>query len=346
MPRILFPDLRAFVHDALRSAGVPEHVASVEADITAEVDLCGVHSHGVRMLPATIANLQEGVTNGDPSLDAIQSTPAAILLEGNHGIGRYVSATAMDRACDLAEQSGVGLVLLRNAAHWGRSYSYARRAAMKGFVGLAFTNTITLFPAWGASEKTLGNNPMGIGIPHGEDPVVIDMAMMQSYVGRIRERAQTGEPIPSNWALDANGKPTEDASAAIDAMRFLPMGGHKGSSLAFVIELLTAGLAGGLLCNEMGADGKPTDSGGASSKCFIAFKPFGEWLPERVHTLKSHLESAPRFEEQGDLLWPGQRSSRDRKRQLEEGIDLPNALVDVVNTLATERGLNVTWIEE
>lgn len=344
MPLISFPDLRDFIFRALRSAGVPEHVANIEADITAEVDLCGVHSHGVRMLPMTIGNIEKGGTNPDPSLDVIDESPASVLMEANHGIGRYVSAIAMDSAIHLANESGVGLVLVRNVAHWGRSYSYARRAALKGFVGMAYTNTIKLFPAWGASERTLGNNPMGIGIPHGEDPVVLDMAMMQSSVGRIREAAETGDRIPLNWALDSEGNPTDDAKVAMEASRFLPMGGHKGSAMAFCIELLTAGLAGGLLCQEIGADGNRSDSEGSSSKCFIAFKPFGDWLPERVDSLKQHLSSSARFPEQGDLFWPGQRSSNDRRRQMEEGIDLPEGVVKAVNEIAEERDLDVRWM--
>jgi len=68
------------------------------------------------MLPATIANIRRGVTNPDPALDVIAQSPASVLLEGNHGIGRFVSATAMDRAAEMAEQSGVGLVLVRNVA--------------------------------------------------------------------------------------------------------------------------------------------------------------------------------------------------------------------------------------
>ena len=83
--------------------------------------------------------------------------------------------------------------------------------------------------------------------------------------------------------------PTNDPQAIIESGRFLPMGSHKGSGLAFMVELLTAGLANGLLCFEQGTMHHPTDTAGGSSKLFIAIKPFGDWLPGRLSDLKSHL---------------------------------------------------------
>ena len=43
--------------------------------------------------------------------------------------------------------------------------------------------------------------------------------------------AQLGEPIPEGWALDAAGRATTDAKAAL-AGTMLPMGDAKGVALA------------------------------------------------------------------------------------------------------------------
>jgi (2R)-3-sulfolactate dehydrogenase (NADP+) len=128
-------------------------------------------------------------------------------------------------------------------------------------IGLAFTNATANFPAWGTSVSSLGNNPFAIGIPAGKsgEPVVLDMAMTQAAIRRIMDAAESGEPVPVGWGLDEEGRATTDPRAILASRRFLPMGRHKGSSLAFVIELLTAGLTGGLLCFEQGKDGKPDD---------------------------------------------------------------------------------------
>ena len=227
----------------------------------------------------------------------------------------------------------------------GRAHSYALRAARRGFVGLAFTNAIANFPAWGTSAPSLGNNPIAIGIPAAPDqePAVLDLAMTQSSVSRVRMAAATGEKVPLGWGLDRQGRPTEDPQAIIDSGRFLPMGQHKGSGLAFMVEMLTGGLAGGLLAFEQGILNNPTDTEGGSAKLFIAIRPFGDWLPQRLAELKEHLKNAPPAPEQGDIQWPGEGSFLRRQAYLEQGIPLPDALCDDLEILAAELAIPAPW---
>ena len=212
-------------------------------------------------------------------------------------------------------------------------------------IGLAFTNAIINFPAWGTSTASLGNNPMAIGVPveHGGEPVVLDIAMTQTAIGRVREAAEAGQRVPLGWGLDAAGKPTTDPAVIVESERFLPMGEHKGSGLAFMIELLTAGLAGGLLCYELGIEGRPTDTSGGSSKLFIAIRPHGDWLNERTASLKSFLKSAPAAEEQGEAQWPGEGSYRRRNEYLADGIPIPLTLAAELEMLAQELSVPLNW---
>jgi LDH2 family malate/lactate/ureidoglycolate dehydrogenase len=335
-----------FFKDALMAVGVPSHVAEIEAKIGAEVDLCGVHSHGVRLLSTTVENIRQGLTNPNPKLKLILEYPASILAETDRGIGRYMSALGMDMAMEKAKTYGIGAVAIRGVAHWGRGYSYALRAARAGMIGLAFTNAIVNFPAWGTSVPSLGNNPMAIGIPAGdhEEPLVLDMAMTQTAIGRVREAAEKGQRVPLSWGLNEQGKPTNDPAEIIKSGRYLPMGEHKGSGLAFMIELLTAGLAGGWLCFEQGKDGQPTDTAGGSTKFFIAIKPFSmDWLSEHVAALKSHLKSAPPALEQGEAQWPGERSYRCKTEYLAHGIPIPIKLAADMETLARKLSVSLRW---
>ena len=343
--RIAHRDLVQFFKDALGAVGVPPHVAQIEAEIGAEVDLCGVHTHGARLLPTMVEHIRMGRTNGAPELKLVAEYPASVLYETDRGLGRYVSALCMDRATDKARKYGIGSVAVRGVAHWGRAHSYALRAAEQGLVGLCFTNAIVNFAAWGTSAPSLGNNPIAIGVP-GDKPVVLDMAMTQSSVSRVRMAAAAGEKVPLGWGLDAAGKPTEDPHAIIDSGRFLPMGGHKGSALAFMVELLTAGLANGLLCFEQGALQNPTDTAGGSAKLFVAIKPFGDWLPGRLAELTAHLKTAPGAPEQGEARWPGEGSFSRRTEYQHEGIPLPEPLVTELDRLAAELELQLHWLRE
>jgi len=327
---------------------VPEEIASVEADIAAEVDLFGVQSHGVQLLPTVVEHLKKGLINPAPELKPMVDFGAAALFDGDRGIGRYVSALAMDEAVRRASEFGVGLVSLRNVSHWGRGHSYALRAARRGFIGLAFTNAMANFPAWGTSVPTLGNNPIAIGIPAGdrEESPVLDIAMTQSAVRRVWDAASAGQQVPLDWGLDADGRPTTDPNAIIRSERYLPMGRHKGSGLAFMTDLLTAGLAGGALCFEQGRNDAPSDMAGASSKTFMAIRPFGDWLESRTEDLKEHLKSAPTAPEQGEPLWPGEGSFRRRLDYLQHGIPINRHLAVKLELLADQNSISIPWMKQ
>ena len=336
--RISVGDLSEFVKLCLEAVGAPEKVAEVEGAITAEVDLVGVHSHGVQLLPGLVEAIRDGQVNPAPRLVVVAERPASVLYEVDRGIGRYVSAIAMDEAVARARKYGVGVVAVRGVGHWGRGYSYALRAARQGMIGLAFTNATANFPAWGTNLPSLGNNPLAIGIPAGTDaePVVLDMAMTQAAIRRIMDAAESGDPVPVGWGLDEEGRATTDPRAILASRRFLPMGGHKGSSLAFVIELLTAGLTGGLLCFEQGKEGKPDDFHGASSKLLIAIEPFGLWLETQARTLKDHLKSIPEAPEQGAVRWPGERGLLCKADYLQNGIPVRQPLLEELQALGRE----------
>lgn len=345
LKRIEYRDLVQFFRDALKVAGAPAHVAEVEAEIGAEVDLCGVHSHGVQLLRMTVQYIRNGTINSDPQVTVLTEYPASVLAETDRGIGRYVSATGMDMAMKRAEAYGIGCVAIRGVAHWGRGHSYALRAARAGMIGLAFTNAFANFPAWGTRAPSLGNNPMAVGIPAGagEAPVALDMAMTQAAIGKVRDIATEGGRVPLGWGLDEQGNPTDDPKAILASRRFLPMGEHKGSGLAFVIDLLTGGLAGGLLCFEQGTGGRPSDSEGGSTKLFIAIRPYGTWLHERIASLKAHLKAAPPAPEQGEAQWPGEGSFRRRAEYLAEGIPIPLKLAADAEALARELAVPLRW---
>lgn len=342
--RIAHADLEQFFLDSLAAAGVPPHVAAIEAQIGAEVDLHGGHTHGVALLPSTINYIRQGILAPDPPFETIVEYPASRLIDAGGGIGRFSSAQGMDWSLERAQQYGVGTCVVRNVGHWGRGHSYALRAARAGLVGLAFTNAFANFPAWGTRVPSLGNNPLAIGIPTADgEPVVLDLAMTQSSISRVRQAEAAGRSVPEGWGLDERGKPTMDPSALLQSWRFLPMGQHKGSGLAFMVDLLTAGLAGGLLAFEQGTEERPTDSAGGSTKCFIALKPFGDWLHSRSADLKAHIKSVETAPEQGPVQWPGEGSYQRRADYLKNGIALEATLANQVEDLARDLEIPIRW---
>ena len=346
--RLAYDELKRFISEILVKVGVPEEIAAIEAEITADVDLAGVHSHGVQLVPKLAENIRAGIVNPDPPLRVVAEHPASVLYESDRAIGRYTSAMMMDVAVARAAEYGTGLASIRGVAHWGRGYSYARRAAKAGYIGIALTNAAVNFPAWGTRTPSLGNNPMAIAIPAPgqNEPVVLDMAMTQAAIRKIMDAAAKHQAVPVGWGLDEEGRATTDPRAILDSQRFLPMGGHKGSALAFMIELLTGGLTGGLLCFEQGTEGRPDDFAGGSSKTFIAIRPFGPWLMSKTEDLKSHLESATPAPEQGEVTWPGERSRRFRREYVTAGIPFRPPLIELIEQLSSEYSVPMSWLED
>ena len=54
---------------------------------------------------------------------------------------------------------------------------------------------------------------------------------------------KAGRQLPPGTGVDRNGNPTTDPASILDGGALLPFGGHKGSSIAMMIEIMGAALA-------------------------------------------------------------------------------------------------------
>jgi LDH2 family malate/lactate/ureidoglycolate dehydrogenase len=325
------PVLTAAIRAAIEAAGVPAPIADVEAGVMVDADLAGVPSHGVVMLPRLLAGLRDGRCRAVPAVRLVRERGATCVLDGDNGPGRFVAVTAMDHAMARARQHGVGVCLAVRTTHWGRAHAYAARAASAGMVGLCTTNAIPTLALPGTAAAALGNNPLAIGVPRGDGrpPVVLDLAMTQAALGKVGTHRREQVPVPDGWGLDRDGRPSTDAAAILASGLLQPMGGHKGVGLAVMMELLTAGLAGGLLGHEIHArDASGLDPD--ASKLFVAMdaEAFGgaAALAARVEAMGAHLR---RLDDSARL--PDDRGSRTRDVRLRDGVPLHP---DLVATLA------------
>ena len=107
-----------------------------------------------------------------------------------------------------------------------------------------FTNSSPALPVFGGKSKLVGVSPLACGAPGGEQrPFILDMAPSGAARGKIYKAKRRGEKIPLDWALDAEGRPTDDPSAALEGV-MLPMGGPKGSALAIMMDVFSGVLSG------------------------------------------------------------------------------------------------------
>jgi LDH2 family malate/lactate/ureidoglycolate dehydrogenase len=322
--RIQHALLIAIIAKTLADAGVPAPVGAIEAEVMAEADLLGVPSHGVRMLPGLVRGIRDGRVLANPQIKIIRERPASCVLDGDNGPGRFVSVQAMRQAVERAKLSGIGTCLATRVTHWGRAHAYACRAAQAGMIGICTTNAIPNMLAWDSTRPLLGNNPLAIAAPRGRgrEPIVLDMAMSQAAVGKIGTFLREGKKIPANWGLDAEGKPSDNPAAILAGKKILPFGDHKGVGLAFMMELLTGALSGGMFSHEIAqADTSGLDA--SSSKLFLALDISAfvdaERFGQRVEDLIAWLHQA----EPGlTITLPGERGWQTRERNLAEGIPI------------------------
>jgi len=331
--RIERPKLVSIIRDTLTAVGVPPAIGDVEAQVMAEADLLGVPSHGIRMLPGLVRGIREGRAKPNPQIKIIRERTATILLDGDNGLGRYVSVQAMQHAIDRAKQFGVGACLATRVTHWGRAHAYAYRAAQAGCIGICTTNAIPNMLAFGSTRPLLGNNPLAIAVPYTPDPIVLDIAMSQAALGKVGTYAREGKPVPANWGLDANGNPTDDPAAILSSGRVLPFGDYKGAGLALMMELLTGALAGGLLSQEI-VKVERTGIDPNTTKLFIALDLEAfvdkERFAQRIDDLLNYLHDA----EPGlTITFPGKRGWATRDANLRDGIPIHKDIVEQLKTI-------------
>jgi LDH2 family malate/lactate/ureidoglycolate dehydrogenase len=225
----------------------------VTAAALVAADLEGVGSHGVMLLPMYADRLLAGSVSKAGAGAVTHDGGSAVVIDAGNALGQVTSWQAVALLRERAPRYGLASVAVRNGFHFGAAGYWARMLADAGLIGIAMCNTRPLMPPPGGAERLVGNNPLAIAMPAaGGEPLVLDMALSASAMGKIRLAASAGREIPEGWAVDAQGRPTTDPAAAIQGM-LLPAAGPKGFGLAMMIDLLAGGLSGGAI----GAEVKP-----------------------------------------------------------------------------------------
>lgn len=350
-PVVASAGLVAFTAAALRSSGIRPRDAAAAAEVFVLADLRGHPSHGVSRLRQYLRLIDSGSVRADAEPRAVVRRTALELWDGDRALGPAVAHRAMARAIVRARRTGLAAVVVRDAGHFGIAGAYAIRALAAGMVGIATSNGSPIVPPTGAKAPGLGTNPLAIGVPDGSGRgFLLDMATSVVAGGKVEVAARQGKAIPAGWALDPDGRPTTDATAALRGM-MLPLGGlaetsgYKGYGLAAAIDLLTGVLSGGafgLSVAGMWDTGHPTTIG----QLLLALDPgaFGDpaAFHARVRAWRAEITARPRQPGVDEILVAGDREWRAQDRQAERVALVPEVVADLA-ALAAERGLLRAW---
>ena len=229
--------------DVLGALGATADEAWIVSRVLLEADLRGQNSHGILRLPTIAARVQAGLIRPGAQPKVVWGSAALAQMDACHGFGHDMSDRAMQLAIGRARQTGIAAVAVRNNNHIGMIGYYAERAAEAGLVGIVLTTSEALVTPFGGAEALVGTNPIAVGFPAQPHPFVLDMATSATAKGKIIDRHQRGEPIPSDWAVGPDGRVTTDAAEAL-AGAIMPFGGAKGYGLGLAVELLAGALVG------------------------------------------------------------------------------------------------------
>lgn len=335
-------DLQKFSCAAFEQLDVPPLDANEVSECLVAADLRGVDSHGVVRLPVYAGRIRQGVVNPQPKTCVVRENWNAVLLDGDNGLGPVVGARAMERAMALAEVSGLGIAGVRRSNHFGIAAFYVQKAIRHGFIGFAASNAPPHMAPFGGRARFLGTNPMAVGIPAGQEPpLLFDASTSVVARGKIIVAAQEGKPIPAGWAIDADGNPTTDASAAL-AGSVLPFGGAKGSAISFILDILCGVLTGsGFALNlhrleDLGAEQNLGHFFAAvRTDLFIPGKDFADRMDEILRSLKS----SPAAVGTSEVLAPGELERQNEARNRDLGIPLLPSIVEQLAELGASLGL-------
>ncbi len=328
----------------LENVGVPPDEARLIAEIVVEADLRGVESHGLLRLPAYIHRVQAGLMTPKTEVKVLRERSASVLLDAQRGFGQVAGVLAMNQAMERARQHGVGVAAVRNANHFGIAAYYAMMALPQRMVGIVMANAAPSMAAWGGAAPVLGTNPICIAIPTGGDvDIVLDMASSVVARGKIRLAASKGERIPLGWALDAEGRPTDDPKAALDGT-LVPIGGPKGYGLALIIDVLSGVLSGADFGTRLTSvhDLKQPSSVGFVMQA-LDISAFADWDDFRrdMQTLVSDILNSPRAPGVERIYLPGEIEWLKRQDRLQNGVPVPASVLAEIRGLARELGSEI-----
>lgn len=250
-PTLSIAELQARVEAIFRRAGVNAvQSAAVARVITAgERDAC--KAHGVYRIEGLLRTLKAGKVRGDVEPVLVAGEGAAIVrVDARGGFSNPAFELGLPLLAARAREFGLAALVVNDCTHFAALWPEVEAVAAEGLAGLAMCPSYATVAPLGGTSPLLGTNPFAFGWPRpGRAPYVFDFATSVAARGEIELRRRAGEPLPEGWALDAAGHPTTSPEAALGGA-MLPFGGHKGSAVSTMIELLAGAMIGDLTSRE------------------------------------------------------------------------------------------------
>lgn len=335
--RLSFNEIKDEIKRVFIKYGLEEEKAEICARVHTESTYDGIYSHGTNRVARFVDYIQKKWVDveADPTLE--KDCGAIRVYNGNMGPGILNALYGCDRAIELADQYGIGMVGLKNTTHWMRGGTYGLYAARKGYVAIMWTNTEACMPPWGAKECRLGNNPFVMAVPgaEGRPALQLDMAISQYAYGKLQVTRLADKKLPFPGGFDKEGNLTDDPGTIEESRRILPIGYWKGSSFSFMLDILGSILTDGVGAVDMNAEEK--GSCGGCSQVMIVIDPKKTTstmhMNETIQRAIEYLKSAELSEQSQGIMAPGEDYIQFNKEHDENGIFVDDSIWEEIKNL-------------
>ncbi len=339
MPTFQAAALVDFITDVFVAAQTPDDIARYVAQTLINANLMGHDSHGLIRAKDYIRQIRSGRLHPTHRPQIKQQTGAVAVVDCQRGFGQIGAKFGAELARDLAHQHGISAVTLGECNHIGRLGEYAHLLARENLIGILMVGASwrTVTP-YGGAEGLFGTNPMAWGVPTQTEPMVLDFATSKVAVGKLMVARDAGLPVPENWVLDKNARPTTDPNEFFDDGMLLPFGNYKGYGLNLMMEIIPVLLGG--YAPVTSPDFNP---GNATLILALSIEAFTteERFTRLVDELRARIKQVEAAEGFDEVLLPGEPEARARDQRQRDGIPIPEKTWADICGFAEELGVTV-----
>lgn len=339
-----YQKLKHFGTSVFVRAGLEEDEAEVLVESLLYADSRGVSSHGFSRLAVYTRRIQSGVITPGANVKMVQEFPAALVLDGQNGVGAKIARQALELTMKKAQMSGCCTTTVKNGNHFGAGAFYSKYAAEHGMIAIIASNSEAAVTPIGGAAAMLGTNPLAIAVPARRNPPFdLDMATSVASRGKVVLAQKEGRPIPRGWAVDRSGNPTTDPDAVLEGGSMLPFGGAKGYAISLFIDLMCSCLGGAQNCRNTpqfwNDYERPQDIG----YFMIVIDPSKffplEVFKARVDDVLDEFHACPSAPGVKQVYIPGEIEAAREQHSREAGIELSDTVVAEVRNVGARYGV-------
>jgi LDH2 family malate/lactate/ureidoglycolate dehydrogenase len=338
MRRYAADDLRQIALGSLLAIDThPEDAALVAASLI-DGNLTGHDSHGVIRLPIYIEAGRSGQVTAPARASLVRRKGATVTIDANRGYGQPAMWMATETAIEIAKELGVACAAVQRCYHIGRVAPYVEAIARAGLIGIAMANCAPAVAPFGARGRVFGTNPFAWASPRaeGHEPLSHDIATAAVAEGKLKVARAKGVPIPPGLIVDREGTPSIDPNDFYDGGAILAFGGHKGSGISLLAQIMGRGLAG---MDPSSYDGPRSVNGpviiAIDPECF---GPMDDYLAH-VESQCAAVLASPTAAEVDEILLPGEPERRAKVERQRDGIPVADPTILELEGLCHAAGI-------